>query len=115
MENLTHLSWVFDNAINSNASASIFKIALKIGSNLKSLWVRGNLKLSLHSQYFQKCIGTLPEALPQLTEFGIYMTSSHSDPDFFPAVAIPKTEGSTACSSGAWVTRNNNCSRQTWV
>ena len=44
MENLTHLSWVFDNAINSNASASIFKIALKLAqiSNLFGLEVTLN-------------------------------------------------------------------------
>lgn len=86
LETLTRLSWVFDNAIDSNASTSIFEIALRYCTNLECLRLRGRLRAFRHSQYLRKCIGTLPEALPHLTEFGIYVTSHHPDPDFFPAV-----------------------------
>jgi hypothetical protein len=86
MKTLTHLSWVFDKANDYDASTSIFEIALRYGMNLKCLRVRGLLTQSSHSRYFRQCIGTLPEALPNLGEFGIYVTSNRSDPDFFPAV-----------------------------
>lgn len=86
MENLTHFSWVFDDIIDSNASSSIFEIALRYCANLRCLQLRGCLGAFNHSQYFRQYIGTLPEALPHLTEFGMYVTSCHSDPDFFPAV-----------------------------
>jgi hypothetical protein len=82
METLTHLSWVFDNAIDSHASISIFEVALRYGTNLKCLRVRCRLGPAPHSRYFQQ----YTEALPHLIEFGIYVTSEHSDPDFFPAV-----------------------------
>jgi hypothetical protein len=86
MESLTHLSWVFHDAID--CSISIFEVALRYCANLKCFRVRGCLTLSPHSRYFRQCIGdgTPPGALPHLTEFGIYVTSCHSDPDFFPAV-----------------------------
>ena len=86
MKTLTHLSWVFDKANDSDASTSIFEIALRYGANLRCLRVRGPLTQFSHSQYFRQCIGTLPDALPKLGEFGIYVTSNRSDPDFFPAV-----------------------------
>jgi len=86
IETLTHLSCVFDDAIDSDASTSIFQIALRYGSNLKCLRVKGCLSPAPHSRYFRQHTGTIPETLPHLTEFGIYVTSDHSDPDFFPAV-----------------------------
>jgi hypothetical protein len=85
MKSLTHLSLV-DGPIDSIGSPSVFKIALLYGGNLQCLRIRGCLESSFHSRYFRQCAHS--EALPHLTELGIYVTLSHphSDTDFFPAV-----------------------------
>jgi hypothetical protein len=80
---LTHLSLTTD----SIDSVSPFEIALKFGVNIRSLRIRCLLK-SPNAHHFR----LYADALPFITEFGIYLTVSFAygllwdDVDFFPAV-----------------------------
>lgn len=81
---LSHLSLT----INGIGVISPFEIALQHGANLRSLRIRGALEPSVQSIYFRRYIN----ALPYLTEFGIYIYGSNirrrhwADKDFFPAI-----------------------------
>jgi len=75
---LTHLSLKTPQNI-----VSAFEIALKYGDNLQSLRIQGKFDRQ-NSQYFRHYV----DALPNLTEFGIFICDSTTiiDDDFFPAV-----------------------------
>jgi hypothetical protein len=75
---LTHLLLT---TISINAVSS-FELALRYGTNLRSLRIKGTVD-GPHSQYFQR----YSQALPFLVEFGIYSPkATKSDTDFFPSV-----------------------------
>lgn len=66
---LTHLSLTLDKI----GVISPFEMALRYGINLRSLRIQGILQASLQSQHFRR----YNDALPHLSELGIYFGISH--------------------------------------